>query len=57
MNHMKITVKYLKSYQTFGVFRGNKAVGPSDFATDKTAVTWAQKRFPNTTVAIKNFYK
>jgi hypothetical protein len=54
---MKITVKYLKSYQTFGVFRGNKAVGPSDFTTDKAAAAWAQKRFPNTTVAVNSFYK
>lgn len=53
---MKITVKLLKTYQTFGVFNGNKAVGPSDFITDKAAVAWAQKKFRGATVVIKDFY-
>jgi hypothetical protein len=54
--NMKITVKFLKSTGTFAIFAGSKNHG-SNFATDKEAVTAAQKKFPGCTVVIKDFFK
>lgn len=52
---MKITIKFVKSYGTFGIYAGPKNHG-TNFATDKEAVKAAQKMFPGCTVVIKDFY-
>jgi hypothetical protein len=51
----KLTVKFVKSYGTFGLYRGAKNLG-TNFATDKAAVAFAQKKFPGCTIVLKGFY-
>ena len=53
---MKITIKFLKGAGIYYFFNGAKNVGSSNTNDVKQAVKMAQKRFPKTTLVVKDFY-
>lgn len=53
---MKITIKFLKGAGVYAFFNGAKNVGSSNTNDVKKAVELAGKRFPKTTLIVKDFY-
>lgn len=53
----KITLRLLASTGCYAMFRGSKALGTTNTSDAATAVEHARRRFPGTTIIVKNFFR